>query len=158
MKVQELTSCNHSECVQISEKFRGIHLNSNYFLHIRYLINLQVMKLHRLRMFTVDCCKSLKHTLCVMLQCGSSCRAKKTDLARLYLITGLDCWTGLMDWITGLNLFMSHDFHTIKCRTFVYSNCLITCISCTSSSHWMVGNEHERTMYKLNGRLCTISS
>ena len=36
-------------------------------------------------------------------------------------IAGLDCWTGLMDQIAGLNLFTSHDFHTIKCCKFGYS-------------------------------------
>ena len=65
---------------------------------------------------------------------------------RSYLITGLDCgldcWTGLMDWITGLNLFISHDLHPIKCHKFGYSNC-------TSSSHCMLGNVHERTTHKL---------
>ena len=66
---------------------------------------------------------------------------------RSYLITGLDCeldcWTGLMDWITWLNLFISHDFHPIKCCKFGYSNYLI--ISCTSSSHCMLVNVHECT-------------
>ena len=42
-----------------------------------------------------------------------------------YLITGLDCgldcWTGLMDWTTGLNSFISHNFHSIKCHKFGYS-------------------------------------
>ena len=46
-----------------------------------------------------------------------------------------------MDWITGLNLFISHDLHPIKCRKFGYSNC-------TSSSHCMLGNVHECTMHK----------
>ena len=72
-----------------------------------------------------------------------------------YLITGLDCgldcWTGLMDWITGLNLFISHDLHPIKCRKFGYSKC-------TSSSHRMLGNVQERTMHKLHGRICIMNS
>ena len=58
-----------------------------------------------------------------------------------YLITGLDCgldcWTGLMDWITGLNLFISHDLHSIKCRKFGYSKL---------SFHCMLGNVHECTV------------
>ena len=29
-----------------------------------------------------------------------------------------------MDWIAGLNLFISHDFHPIKCCKFGYSNYL----------------------------------
>ena len=66
-------------------------------------------------------------------------------------IAGLDCWTGLMDWITGLNLFISHDLHPIKCRKFGYSNC-------TSSFHCMLGNVHERTMHKLHGRICIVDS
>ena len=32
---------------------------------------------------------------------------------------GLDCWTGLLDWITGLTfelkLCVSHDLHPIRC-------------------------------------------
>ena len=72
-----------------------------------------------------------------------------------YLITGLDCgldcWTGLMDWIIGLNLFISHDLHPIKCRKFGYSNC-------TSSFHCMLGNVHECTMHKLHGRMCIMNS
>ena len=74
---------------------------------------------------------------------------------RSYLITGLDCgpdcWTGLMDWITGLNLFISHDLHPIKCRKFGYSKC-------TSSSHCMLGNVHECTMHKPHGRMCVMNS
>ena len=56
-----------------------------------------------------------------------------------------------MDWITGLNLFISHDLHPIKCHKFGYSNC-------TSSSHCMLGNVHERTMHKLHGRICIMNS
>ena len=63
--------------------------------------------------------------------------------------TGL--WTGLLDWIIGLNLFISHDFHPIKCRKFGYSNC-------TSSSHCMLLNVHERTIHKLHGRICIMNS
>ena len=63
---------------------------------------------------------------------------------QLYLITGpdcgldceLDCWTGLMDWITGLNLFVSHDFHPIKCHKFGY----FLILSYTSLSHCMLVN------------------
>ena len=44
-------------------------------------------------------------------------------LRRSSLITGLDCgldrWTGLLDWITGLTfelkLCVSHDLHPIRC-------------------------------------------
>ena len=79
---------------------------------------------------------------------------------RLYLITGLDCgldcWTGLKDWITGLNLFISHDFHPIKCCKFGYSNCLT--ISCTSSLYCMLGNVHECTVHKPHGRMCIMNS
>ena len=69
---------------------------------------------------------------------------------------GLDCWTGLMDWIAGLNLFLSHDFHPIKCCKFGYSNYLTK--SCTSPSHYVLGNVHERTMHKLHGRMCIMNS
>ena len=72
----------------------------------------------------------------------------------LYLITGLecglDCWTGLMDWITGLNLFISYDLHPIKCRKFGYSEC-------TSFSHCMLGNE-QCTMDKLHAWMCIMNS
>ena len=57
-----------------------------------------------------------------------------------------------MDWITGLNLFISHDFHPIKCRKFGYS------INCTSSSHCILGNVHECTMHKLHGQICIMNS
>ena len=67
---------------------------------------------------------------------------------RSYLITGvdwgLDCWTGLMDWLTGLNLFISHDLHPIKYCQFGYSK--------HTSSHCMLGNIHECTMHKLHYR------
>ena len=63
--------------------------------------------------------------------------------------TGL--WTGLLDWITGLNLFISHELHPIKCRKFGYSKC-------NSSSHCMLGNVHECTMHKLYGRMCIMNS
>ena len=57
--------------------------------------------------------------------------------------TGLLDWADrLMDWITRLNLFISHDF---KCHKFGYSNCLS--ISCTSSSRCMLVNVHECTSY-----------
>ena len=66
--------------------------------------------------------------------------------------TGL--WTGLLDWtdgwITGLNLFISHDLHPIKCHKFGYSKH-------TSSSHCMLGNVHECTMHKLHGRMCIMN-
>ena len=72
-----------------------------------------------------------------------------------YLITGLDsgldCWTGLMDWIIGLNLLISHDLHPIKCCKFGYSKR-------TSSSHCLLGNVHECTMHKLHGRMCIMNS
>ena len=69
---------------------------------------------------------------------------------------GLDCWTGLMDWIAGLNLFLSHDFHPVKCRKFGYINYLT--ISCTSPFYCMLGNGHEYTMHKLHGRLWIMIS
>ena len=56
-----------------------------------------------------------------------------------------------MDWITRLNLFMSHDLHPIKCCKFGYSKC-------TSSSHCMLGNVHECTMHKLNEWMCIMNS
>ena len=63
-----------------------------------------------------------------------------------YLITGLDCgldcWTGLMDWISGLNLLILHDLHPIKYHKFDYSK--------HTSSHCMLGNIHECTMHKLH--------
>ena len=52
-------------------------------------------------------------------------------------IAGLDCWTGLMDWITRLNLFMSHDLHPIKCCKFGYSK------------HTSFPTAQECTMHKL---------
>ena len=85
-------------------------------------------------------CLILLHYCVLCICCGS------------YLITGLDCgldyWTGLIDWITGLNLFISHD---LKCCKFGYSKR-------TSSSHCMLGNVHECTMHKLHGRMCIIHS
>ena len=58
---------------------------------------------------------------------------------KAYLITGLDCgldcWTGLLD------LFVSHDFHPIKCRKFGY----FLVISYTSLC--MLVNVHECTMH-----------
>ena len=72
-----------------------------------------------------------------------------------YLITGLDCglewWTGLLD------LICSYHMTSIQSNVnLVTSNCLI--ISCTSSSHCMLGNAHECTVHKLHGRMCTMSS
>ena len=76
-------------------------------------------------------------------------------IIRSYLITGLDCgldyWTGLMDWVTGLNLFISHDLHPIKYCKFGYNKC-------TSSSQCMLGNVHECTMHKLHGQMCIMNS
>ena len=68
-----------------------------------------------------------------------------------WITDGLDCWSGLIDWITGLNLFMLHDLHPIKCHKFGYSKHI-------SSSHCMLGNVHECTMHKLHGRMCIINS
>ena len=56
-----------------------------------------------------------------------------------------------MDWITGLNLLISHDLRPIKCRKFGYSKH-------TSSSHCMLGNVHECSMHKLHGWMCIMNS
>ena len=48
---------------------------------------------------------------------------ENTAVKRSSLIAGLDCgldpWTGLLDWITGLTfelkLCVSHDLHPIRC-------------------------------------------
>ena len=57
--------------------------------------------------------------------------------------TGLLDWTdGLMDLITRVNLFISHDF---KCCNFSYSNCIGIC--CTSSSRCMLVNVYKCTSY-----------
>ena len=82
-------------------------------------------------------CLILLHYYVLCICCGS------------YLITGLDCWTGLMDWITALNLFISHDLHPIKCLSYSKR---------TSSSHCMLGNIHECTVHKLHGRMCIMNS
>ena len=65
----------------------------------------------------------------------------------------LDCWTGLLDWIIGINLVTSHGFHPIKFAEFDYLT-----INCTSSSHCMLVNVHECTLHKLHRQMFTMSS
>ena len=85
----------------------------------------------------------------------SPCLADFLWLALSNQWTGLgpDCWTGLLDWITGFNLVTSHDFHPIKFAEFDYLT-----INCTSSSHCMLVNVHECTLHKLHRRMCIMSS
>ena len=56
-----------------------------------------------------------------------------------------------MDWIIGLNLFISHDLHPIEC-------CKFGCSKYTSSFYCMLGNVHECIMHKLHGRMCIMNS
>ena len=61
---------------------------------------------------------------------------KEWDTKRRVIAVVSNHWTGLMDWITGLNLFISHDLHPIKCHKF-------DCSKHSSSFHCMLGNVHE---------------
>ena len=65
-------------------------------------------------------------------------------------IAGLDWWTGLLDLICS--------FCMISIPSNVNLNSNYLTVSCTSSSHWMLGNVHECTMHKLHGRMCIMNS
>ena len=41
------------------------------------------------------------------------------------LLLPLECWTGMLDWIIGFNLLISHDLHPIRCSEFGYINFLM---------------------------------